>query len=66
MHPGPAAALIRDALLKGEKSRQTVSSTPDEELTDDWRDGGYPYRSLMLRRNDEKQKYRLQVERLKL
>jgi polyphosphate kinase 2 len=35
-------------------------------LSDDWRDGGYPYRNLMLRKNYEKQKYRLQVELLKL
>ena len=60
------AALIRDTLLKGEKSRQTISTSPDEELAEDWRDGGYPYRNLMLRRNYEKQKYRLQVELLKL
>ncbi len=60
------AALIRDTLLKGDKSRQVVSTSPDEELADDWRDGGYPYRNLMLRRNYEKQKYRLQVELLKL
>ncbi len=60
------AALIRDTLLKGEKSRQTASISPDEELSEDWREGGYPYRNLMLRRNYEKQKYRLQVELLKL
>ena len=39
---------------------------PDEELAADWRDGGYPYKNLMLRKNYEKQKYRLQVELLKL
>ena len=39
---------------------------PDEELADDWREGGYPYKRLMLRKNYEKQKYRLQVELLKL
>ncbi|MCC6470612.1 MAG: polyphosphate kinase 2 [Alphaproteobacteria bacterium] len=38
----------------------------DEELTEGWRDGGYPYKNLMLRKNYEKQKYRLQVELLKL
>ena len=36
------------------------------ERTDNWRDGGYPYKNLMLRRNYEQQKYRLQVELLKL
>ncbi len=39
---------------------------PDLELAPGWRDGGYPYRNLMSRRNYEKQKYRLQVELLKL
>ncbi|MFC5300090.1 polyphosphate kinase 2 [Azospira restricta] len=39
---------------------------PDDELTPDWRDGGYPYRNLMQRRTYERQKYRLQVELLKL
>jgi polyphosphate kinase 2 len=39
---------------------------PDEELAHDWRDGGYPYKNLMSRKNYEKQKYDLQVELLKL
>ena len=39
---------------------------PDLELVPGWREGGYPYRNLMSRRNYEKQKYRLQVELLKL
>lgn len=39
---------------------------PDEELATDWREGTYPYRHRMLRRNYEKQKYQLQVELLKL
>ncbi len=38
----------------------------DLELARDWRDGGYPYRNLMSRRNYEKDKYQLQVELLKL
>jgi polyphosphate kinase 2 len=38
----------------------------DFELADDWRDGGYPYRNLMSRRNYEREKYKLQVELLKL
>lgn len=40
--------------------------SPDDELADDWRKGGYPYKNLMSRKNYEKQKYRLQVELLKL
>ncbi|MDR2031542.1 MAG: polyphosphate kinase 2 [Azoarcus sp.] len=39
---------------------------PDDELSDDWRTGGYPYKNLMSRKNYEKQKYHLQVELLKL
>jgi polyphosphate kinase len=41
-------------------------SDPDIELNPGWRDGGYPYRNLMSRRSYEQQKYRLQVELLKL
>jgi len=39
---------------------------PDLELSTGWREGGYPYRNLMARRSYEQQKYRLQVELLKL
>jgi len=38
----------------------------DDELAEDWREGGYPYENLMSRRNYESHKYRLQVELLKL
>jgi len=39
---------------------------PDDELAEDWRDGGYPYRNLMRRSSYEEQKFQLQVELLKL
>ncbi len=39
---------------------------PDTELAPGWREGGYPYKNLMSRRAYERQKYRLQVELLKL
>lgn len=39
---------------------------PDLELRAGWRDGGYPYKNLMSRKAYERQKYRLQVELLKL
>ncbi|MBI3154011.1 MAG: polyphosphate kinase 2 [Burkholderiales bacterium] len=39
---------------------------PDLELGPGWREGAYPYRHLLSRRSYEKQKYRLQVELLKL
>ncbi len=38
----------------------------DAELRPGWREGGYPYLNLMSRRTYEQQKYRLQVELLKL
>ncbi len=57
---------IRKALLKPRSKDADEGTNPDEELSPDWRDGGYPYRNLMQRRNYEKQKYRLQVELLKL
>ncbi len=55
--------VLRRALMKVEAR---VSTHPDDDLVDDWRNGRYPYRNLMSRKNYEKQKYRLQVELLKL
>ncbi len=61
------ATILRNALLKKSSSGHgRRHSGPDEQLSEDWRDGGYPYRNLMSRKNYEKQKYRLQVELLKL
>lgn len=60
-------AILREALLKGESAQyHKLPIKPDDELSNDWRTGGYPYKNLMSRRNYEKQKYRLQVELLKL
>ncbi len=42
------------------------SRDPDTELSPRWREGAYPYKNLLSRKNYEKQKYRLQVELLKL
>jgi len=58
------AAALRKALL--EESAEAPPSNPDEELSPDWRSGGYPYKNLMSRKAYEKQKYKLQVELLKL
>ena len=60
------AAAIRNMLEADRKMLEEPRRNPDEELADDWRNGGYPYKNLMLRKNYEKQKYRLQVELLKL
>ena len=59
----------RKALRKALKSNGQVSedkTNPDEELAPDWRDGGYPYKNLLRRASYEKQKFKLQVELLKL
>lgn len=60
-------AVIQSQLanVKG-STLKPAKANPDEELADNWRDGGYPYKNLMLRRNYERQKYQLQVELLKL
>ncbi len=50
-------------------SLASVASTgvkSDDELVENWREGGYPYKNRMSRKNYEKQKYHLQVELLKL
>ncbi|MDZ4202156.1 MAG: polyphosphate kinase 2 [Gallionella sp.] len=61
------AAALRKALSEKPAAMGTKQSTgPDDELADDWRDGGYPYKNLMSRKNYEMQKYALQVELLKL
>jgi polyphosphate kinase len=58
--------LLRSLLKRQRALLADQEANPDEELTKDWRDGGYPYKNLMQRRNYERQKYRLQVELLKL
>ena len=58
--------MLRRALLRADSGSATPAVDPDEELAPDWRQGGYPYRNLMSRKAYEKQKYRLQVELLKL
>lgn len=62
------AAVLRKALMTGSEPGfvgKRVKS-PDDELSEDWREGGYPYKNLMSRRSYERQKYQLQVELLKL
>ena len=55
-------------LRKALEGKAAISgkTNPDEELSDTWRDGGYPYKNLLRRSTYEKQKFRLQVELLKL
>ena len=57
--------VLRKALL-GRDKVPDKDSNPDEELAGDWREGGYPYKNLLRRATYEKEKFRLQVELLKL
>jgi polyphosphate kinase 2 len=59
-------ALLRGLLKQQGVVTEELPASPDDELAKDWRDGGYPYKNLMTRRNYEREKYRLQVELLKL
>jgi len=60
------AQSLRQALLAELQELPGVGRNPDDELSPNWRRGGYPYKNLMSRKAYEKQKYRLQVELLKL
>ncbi len=58
-------AAIRQMLMDKNELAVPVSK-PDDELSSDWRTGGYPYKNLLSRSRYESQKYKLQVELLKL
>lgn len=60
------AHVLRKALTVQDDLNLPTQLGPDDELAPEWRNGGYPYRNLMLRKSYEKQKYQLQVELLKL
>lgn len=57
---------LRKALSKLDNQRKEDKTDPDEELNKDWKEGGYPYANLLRRSVYEKEKFRLQVELLKL
>jgi polyphosphate kinase len=57
---------LRRALFKREPGAPRDGRDPDGELAAHWRDGGYPYKNLLSRKSYEQQKFRLQVELLKL
>ena len=61
-----SVALLKSVLKQQRMAAGQAAPNPDDELMADWREGGYPYKNLMQRRNYEQQKYRLQVELLKL
>jgi polyphosphate kinase 2 len=61
------ARSLRRVLFKRETDADAASDPdPDSALSPRWRDGDYPYLNLMSRKSYERQKYRLQVELLKL
>jgi len=64
--PDDFGLLRRVILEQDEPVYGTIPMSGDDELVDDWRSGVYPYRNLMSRKAYEAQKYRLQVELLKL
>jgi len=61
-----ATSLLRNLLREKHLTLGEEAIHPDSELAPDWREGGYPYKNLMSRRSYEREKYRLQVELLKL
>uniref|UniRef100_D5X657 ADP/GDP-polyphosphate phosphotransferase n=1 Tax=Thiomonas intermedia (strain K12) TaxID=75379 RepID=D5X657_THIK1 len=58
------AAALRAAL--GMPAGEPAPQHTSDELAEDWRKGGYPYKFKMLRRDYERQKFVLQTELLKL
>ncbi|MDO4232957.1 MAG: polyphosphate kinase 2 [Lautropia sp.] len=56
------------AMLKGKSGQKNPEGgvNPDEELATNWREANYPYKNLLRRSTYEKEKFKLQVELLKL
>jgi polyphosphate kinase len=61
----PDDAESMQGLLKQPRTDKKTDDEPDE-LSDDWRKGGYPYKFKIRRTEYEKQKFVLQTELLKL
>jgi len=58
---------LRRALRQHEDTQRPAADVEaDNQLSPGWRQGSYPYKNLLSRKNYERQKYRLQVELLKL
>lgn len=53
-------------LLLEETRQEHARQHPNDELNPNWKEGDYPYKNLMSRKDYEFQKYDLQVELLKL
>ncbi len=64
--PADAVRVLRSALDYQRGLDNLARKAADRELADNWQQGGYPYKNLLSRKSYERQKYRLQVELLKL
>ena len=64
--PSDAVRILRNVLSQQEGLDKLARRAADKELADNWQQGGYPYKNLLSRKSYERQKYRLQVELLKL
>jgi polyphosphate kinase 2 len=65
-NPADAVRILESALRQQRGLANLARRQADRELADNWQEGGYPYKNLLSRKNYERQKYRLQVELLKL
>ncbi len=64
--PSDAVRVLRSVLDQQRGLDNLARRAADRELADNWQEGGYPYKNLLSRKSYERQKYRLQVELLKL
>jgi polyphosphate kinase 2 len=66
VNAGDAARILQSVLEQQRGLDKLARTHADRELADDWQKGGYPYKNLLSRKSYERQKYRQQVELLKL
>ncbi len=64
--PADAVRVLRSLLDQQRGLSKLDRRAADRELVENWREGAYPYKNLLSRKSYERQKYRLQVELLKL
>ena len=64
--PEDIRVILKSIVRQRHDKELDPSVNPDEVLSENWRKGAYPYKNRLSRRFYEKQKYKLQVELLKL
>ncbi len=64
--PSDALRVLRAVLKQHRDLLKLSRHAADRDLSDNWQDGGYPYKNLLSRKSYEQQKFGLQVELLKL